>query len=321
MAVVAPANPFPWRLIGGGCAVLLALFLCVAASVASVIVVPKAQAFWTQQAQGQKVSDNGTLTKVEDPKLGPSNPSNPQGGSNSGQATQPVPQGVALNKCDWLRANAPQSADGMQVLLAGKANVPKARIAPHLFPCSGTETVYDGGIILGPAEGWNSSFTVNVSKGGAVDSYLGATFSGSTHKIGSETIRATDGSVTAVRATVWFWLDENPPTASQSTSQPSQPSQSQPVQPSQPTQSTINPSTPIGVDKVASQLGWTVKSGPDKFGGFVIEVQKTSILPPLFEATTSGRKILENDTDRTMTPGTWSVYPPFAWREALGFSK
>lgn len=251
------------------------------------------------------------------------------------EGTQTVPQGgqwTPATKCSWLRENFPQSAGAVQSMIARLAGVPENRIAPHLYPCSGTETVYDGGIILGPAEDWTTPFTVNVTTGGAVDSYPGAVFTGSTRQIGQETIRAYSGSVTTLRATVWAFDDDNPPTGGLSLqlAQPTVavtavPTTVSPTATPRPQPTAVPTSEQISCvhpQELASQLGWREDGWADqKYGGLRVILSTSSTLPNMWEAISDGKTIREMDADRAMNPGTWSIYPPYQCREVLGYSK
>ncbi len=220
-------------------------------------------------------------------------------------------------KCEWLRANFPQTGPAVQEYIAQLANVPRERVASHQYPCTTTDMAYDGGIILGPDEGWTTTFTVLVPQFGAVDAYPGAGFSvpNQTMQIGPETVRAFEGSVTAVRATYWPWLDEAPPIfgvpfivpagsayVSSQTSAAAVPC----IQPTD----------------LATQMGWrTVEWADQKYGGLRVELTTSGQLPSMWEALASGRQIKEADVNREMVTGFWTVYPPYACREELGFSK
>lgn len=207
-------------------------------------------------------------------------------------------------KCQWLRANFPQTAAGVQDYLAKLANVPVQRVASHLYPCSPTETAYDGAIVLGPSEGfWNTVFSVNVPNGGAVDTYPGATCTGSSRRIGTETIRCVSGTVTALRVTYWPWNDDAPPISVTSTVTTA-------------TTACENPQA------LATRMGWKVIEWADaKYGGLRVELTTGGQLASLWEAISSGKTIKETDTDRSMPAGVYTIYPPFACREELGFSK
>ncbi len=266
---------------------------------------------------------NTPVPVVQQPTMAPSSPSG--GGTQpNGGGQQPPATGSSwtpAQKCEWLRSNFPQSTSGVQSLGAQLAGVQTQRIATHLYPCDTVNTAFDGFIILGPNEGYNGSFTIAVPAHGAVDAYPGATFTGRSMQIGSETIRAFDGSVTAQRATYWPWLDENPPTASSST-----------MPPAQPAAQAIPAATPPGdvqcLDPVtlAMQKKW-MKPGDKpnwadtQYGGLRVELKSTDQLPPKWEAISSGRTIKENDTDRTMVIGWWSIYTPYDCRAQYKFSK
>jgi hypothetical protein len=69
-------------------------------------------------------------------------------------------------------------------------------------------------------------------------------------------------------------------------------------------------------------MGWKNQGLVDpKFGGLQVELLSTSILPPLWEALASGRKIQADDPNREMLATVWTIYPPLDCREALGYSK
>ncbi len=156
--------------------------------------------------------------------------------------------------------------------------------------------------MLGPNEGYSGEFTLSVPEGGAIDSYADATYTGRHEVLGSatDTVRAYDGKVTAVTATYWPWLDENPPVDSSSSL----------------------PEGCMTTASLAEELGWDVYDGKvDKYGGLVIEVTSPSKLPDGWVAVTEGKKIDEFDSYRGMKVGFWTVYPPYSCRKALGYSQ
>lgn len=217
-------------------------------------------------------------------------------------------------KCDWLRANFPQTTADVQALGAKLANVQTARIRTHAFPCDLKTTVFDGFIVLGPNEGYHGAVTMTVPKNGAIDSYHGATFSGTNMEIsppeprGTDTVRGFDGTVTGVSMTFWPWLDENPPSGQ--TAAPAPQGSNEPA-----SVSCIQPT------KLASDNGWADKGWADqKYGGLRVELTKAGSLPAKWEAQASGRRINEDDQAREMVAGFWTVYPPHACRTELGYS-
>lgn len=262
-------------------------------STASSISVSGSSGQSAQSPAGNKNGSNGADNNV------------PANGASSGSAL--------ADKCEWLRSHFPQTTASVQALGAKLANVQPNRIATHLYPCDATNTVFDGFIVLGPGEGYSGSFTLTVPDHGAVDSYPGATFSGNNHRIGAETIRATSGKVTAVRATYWPWLDENPPSAQTTGYAPNvTPVADQPT--AAPT--CVDP-TALATSRGWNNLGWS----DQKYGGLRVQLSNSDTLPDKWEALTSGSGIHESDTNRQMSPGTWTIYPPFACRESLGYSK
>lgn len=226
-------------------------------------------------------------------------------------------------KCEWLRANWPQSLSAIQNKVSKEAGVPRERIADHLYPCGQGVTVHDGAIILGPQEGpWSQPFTLSVNNpGGAIDVYPGAVCTGNIRKIGQETIRCESGQVVNVlRATIWPWDDERPPvTISGVVPTMGHVVSSSPT----PTATTVVSSVQCQQpEDLAKSKGWKVMEWADrKFGGLRVELSKADSLPDKWEAIASGRSIKENDTDRLMVATVWTVYPPYACREQLGFSK
>ncbi len=207
-------------------------------------------------------------------------------------------------KCAWLNANFPQTTEGVQALGAQLASVQTQRVRTHLYPCSGTVTAFDGLIILGPNEGYSGSVTMSVPPNGAIDSYVGASFTGNTQQIGVDTVRGFDGKVTATTMTYWPWLDENPPVGSVTTSNVTTTGQC------------IDPTV------LATQQGWRNDGWADQtYGGLRVELTTAGQLPPMWEAVASGRSIKESDVNREMVATVWTVYPPFACRDELGYSK
>lgn len=61
-------------------------------------------------------------------------------------------------------------------------------------------------------------------------------------------------------------------------------------------------------------------SGPDEYGGIVVQLNSTLTLPKGWEAVGDSGKITAESNQRSMTPGVWTVYPPYEWRKTLGFS-
>jgi hypothetical protein len=216
-------------------------------------------------------------------------------------------------KCTWLRENFPQTTAGVQALGAQLAGVPVTRIATHGYRCSPDSMAFDGFIVLGDAEGWGESFSLNVPVGGAVDAYQGANCTGRSDYIGPETdtLRCFDGSVTATRATYWPWLDEAPPTSGVSMSAGDLASNSASV-----TVDCVDPTD------LARENGWNYSTQPDKYGGLQVTLTDNATLPNDWEAIgQGGTRIGEFDSPRTMSTGTYTVYPPFGCRDELGYSK
>lgn len=224
------------------------------------------------------------------------------------QNAQPqADSGQLIDKCSWLEANVPQGNDGidLQKFAANLLGVPVDRIRVHLHPCGNGKMMYDGFIVLGPREGnWTTLVTVNVPQGGAIDSYNEATYSVTPTTIGQNTKRAVSGTVTATTMTYWFWLDEAPPVSS-----------GIPSTGSSETTGIIDPTD------LAIQHGWSYLGAPDVYGGLVVTLTSVDTLPLYWEAMTQGSSIKETDVNRTMSAGTWTVYPPYAHRAALGYSQ
>lgn len=239
-------------------------------------------------------------------------PSNVDSGAPAAPAATEAPaaEGPATGsdtsqtKCEWLRKNFPQTTEGIQALGAKLAGVVPERVRTHVHRCTPTETVFDGLIILGPNEGYSGKFTIAVPANGAVDSYAKATYTGRHELLGAatDTTRAFDGKVTAVTATYWPWLDENPPVTGGESSALADTSCVDPI-------------------ALAAQQSWTYTGTPDQYGGLVVTLSKVDTLPADWEAVTQGHSIKEFDVDRTMSPGTWTVYPPYSCRVQLGYSQ
>lgn len=226
------------------------------------------------------------------------------------------------DKCEWLRENFPQTTSGVQALGAKLAKVETQRVRTHLYRCSETETVFDGFIILGPNEGYSGNVTLSVPAHGAVDSYVGATFSGNHVQIGANTVRGLGGTVTGVTMTYWPWLDEDPPLGT--TSQP--PTPPAPAAPkAEPTAAPAPVATTncVGPKKLAFDRGWKDGGWADeKYGGLRVELVREDQLPPMWEAICEGGvHVYESDTNRAIGPAVCTIYPPYSCRETLGFSK
>lgn len=209
-------------------------------------------------------------------------------------------------KCEWLRANFPQTTEGIQALGVQLTGVVPERVRTHVYRCTPETTVFDGLIIVGPNEGYSGTFTIAVPAGGAVDSYAEATYSGTHELLGSatDTVRAFDGTVTAVTATYWPWLDEAPPVSGgTSASQP------------------IASGTCMDPTALAAQHNWTYTGTPDQYGGLVVTLSNVDTLPADWEAVTQGHSIKEFDVNREMSAGTHTIYPPYSCRAALGYSQ
>lgn len=243
-----------------------------------------------------------------------------------------APYGPSVSKCEWLRANFPQSDGGVQADVANLTGntIPLQRVAMHKYQCGDGTEVYDGGIVLGPSEGWDQAFSITVPyPGSVVDSYPQALFSGNHFRLSNATERATSGSVSGLRATFWPWWDENPPTgpvpamtAAPAGQQPqSAPTMAAPPPPPPTSVPVLNPACVQPAD-LATQMGWKNLGWADKtYGGLRVELTQPSQMPPKWEAITKGRHIYQDDADRSMATGVWSIYPPFECRDALGFSK
>jgi len=129
------------------------------------------------------------------------------------------PAPIPVGKCDWLPPS-PQVAPGeIQAMVsswiqdATGGHVPVERIVILKEQCFAGE-VYSGVVVAGPENGYTSVFSTTVLyQGEVVDVYPGAVVHGSTERLSDETIRVTgEGSfVNAVRATIWFYDDEDPP--------------------------------------------------------------------------------------------------------------
>lgn len=214
-------------------------------------------------------------------------------------------------KCAWLQSNFPQDTAGVQKLGARLAGVQPERVRTHLYPCSGTQTAFDGFVVLGPNEGYSGSFTLQVPTNGAVDSYPGAAFTGSNRQIGVETVRAFDGSVTAVTASYWPWLDENPPAGGGQALVPQEAPAQAPAQVAQ--TKAAAPAVPKAASGncmlasvLAAQRGWKVIDNPTsvtKYGGSVVELPPGASLP-------SGWEFSGSPGAKPANGGVFSIYPP-----------
>lgn len=77
----------------------------------------------------------------------------------------------------------------------------------------------------------------------------------------------------------------------------------------------------IRPEALASQMGWQNLGFADpQFGGLKVQLNSTGNLPPSWEAIGNGKTIHQNDGDRGMGSGLWTIYPPFGCRSQLGFS-
>lgn len=221
---------------------------------------------------------------------------------NSSSPSQPQ-SGSPADKCEWLRQNFPQTTEGIQAYGAKLAKVQPERVRTHVYRCTDSTTVFDGMIILGPNEGYSGEFTIAVPENGAVDSYADATYTGHHELLGAatDTVRAYSGTVTAVTATYWPWLDEDPPVDSSSTL----------------------PEGCMTTAALADLYGWNIYDGNvDKYGGLVVELTEAGRLPEEWIAVgENGKKIDEYDSSRGMKAGFWTVYPSYSCRKALGYSQ
>lgn len=210
-----------------------------------------------------------------------------------------------ITKCDWLGANFPQTTEAIQAYGASLAGVVPERVRTHVYRCTPTETVFDGLIILGPNEGYSGEFTIAVPANGAVDSYAKATYTGRHELLGAatDTMRAFDGTVTAVTATYWPWLDEAPPISGGTSSQ------------------TVAGAACIDPTALAAQHGWTYSAAPDQYGGLVVTLTGSDELPADWEANGPTGSIKEFGINRAMSATTYTIYPPYSCRAALGYSQ
>lgn len=243
-------------------------------------------------------------------------------------------------KCEWLRMNFPQTTAQVQALGAKLANVPTERIATHIYHCDSETSVFDGFIVLGPNEGFSGAVTLTVPQNGAIDSYpveCGARYSEIPTLINrmpqncDNTMRAINGTVTAQRMTYWPWNDDvehtvssvvpaaaETPVAAPTVAAPA-PTVAAPAPTAAPTEPAIECVHPT---EIAAKIGAKdVEWADEKYGGRRIEVTKAVELPLGWAGTASGRNIEENDTNRTLVPGFWSVYPPRACRAQWGYEQ
>jgi hypothetical protein len=228
-----------------------------------------------------------------------------------------LPPGNVVGKCDWLRANFPQTTEGVQALGAQLAGIDDIqRVATHGYRCEPGSMVFDGFIVLGPSEGWGEPFSLDVPSGGVVDIHTGATCSGNSALIGAETDtwRCYSGTVTAVRATYWPWHDQDPPVSGGVS-----------VQPAAQVASMESAVGDACVDSVtlATERGWSITGTANTYGGIVVVVDEDENLPVDWMADGPGDlSIGELDVNRTLKAGTtYTVYPPYSCRDGLGYAK
>lgn len=164
---------------------------------------------------------------------------------------------------------------------------------------------------------------MTVADRGAIDSYNEASYTGSTHRIGRNTIRATGGDVSGVSMTFWFWWDENPPTsmpAGNSAIAPAAAATTSPV--ATPVATTAANITCEQPATLATREGWTKIGQPNQYGGLQVRISNSDVLPMMWEAEGENNlKIIETDTARSLVAGVWTVYPPYSCRKELGFSR
>jgi hypothetical protein len=110
-------------------------------------------------------------------------------------------------KCEWLLSNFPQTQEGVARLIG----VPSERIRLSYYGACTGYTIVDGGIVLGPPDGFNDLITVSVPIKGCIDAYPGATFTGETHQWSDSGLRAYSGTVKAHSLSYWPWCDERRP--------------------------------------------------------------------------------------------------------------
>jgi hypothetical protein len=78
----------------------------------------------------------------------------------------------------------------------------------------------------------------------------------------------------------------------------------------------------IHPETLAQQKGWQVIEWADtRYGGLRVGLAKADQLPPKWEAIGEGQTIKQDDVDRHMNPGVWSIYTPFYCRAQFGFSR
>lgn len=263
------------------------------------------------------------------------------------------------SKCEWLRANFPQTTEKIQTYGAKLAGVEPKRIRPTTYDkCEGLD-VFDGFIVLGTNDGFSGAVTLIVPQGGAIDAYArecGAAYEfdpalqADKAEVCDDTWRATRGWVQALSMTYWPWNDAAPPpfdgvAPAAATATPLATNTVAPANPTPnatqtalaqvpviATSTTAPPTivataaataTPVVIvtagpeedcthpKDIAAKMGWTdVEWADEKYGGRRVELKSASTLPLGWEGETSGHSISASDTDRSMVPGFWSVYPP-----------
>lgn len=239
-------------------------------------------------------------------------------------------------KCVWLRANFPQTTDGVQALGASMAKVSPNRISAEKFVCNpeSRESVFSGFVGLGPREGHPGEFTMTVPQFGVIDSYpvsCGAKYSeeptligGHNPQVCDETWRAYRGTITALRQTYWAFDDQNPPNRRGGVTPQGPAANPTPAAPA--ASASIANEQPYGVEELfkRNSIERTTGSGGQKvneYGGLQGKATKQMDLPAKWEATCEkGLDIKENTGNRMIPAGTvCTIYPPYAWRAELGY--
>jgi hypothetical protein len=96
----------------------------------------------------------------------------------------------------------------------------------------------------------------------------------------------------------------------------------------QPTVAPSNGSTAADTTAPANAAAWTTLVGgygeiistADQYGGIQINLANPVDLPEGFMADGEDRKVGETGGERKLEAGVWTIYPPYEWREALGFA-
>lgn len=159
--------------------------------------------------------ENGATVMVEDPAMCGTIGDNADTTTTTGGNDAVSEDEFRSAKCAYLESlltdmgiDAHGNGGDLQMWAASELGVAVERIRVHRYDCSMSVDILDGFIVLGPNEGHKGLVTATVPDDGAIDSYKDASYTGTTEQIGANTVRATDGTVTATTMTFWFVNDE-----------------------------------------------------------------------------------------------------------------